>query len=114
MRGVWVSVLILIGIGLGLLACQLEDATPGPGAYPGTWSEAAARDCRASGGDPIMTGFGRQACVRPTTDAGKSCSNSKQCESLCMAQTRTCGPQTPMFGCHQVFEDGAEVGICID
>lgn len=54
-------------------------------------------------------------CFLPNPDAGKSCSSADDCVGTCLAETRTCAPERPLFGCYAFLdEDGAEVMICVD
>jgi len=54
-------------------------------------------------------------CYRITRDANKQCDSSRDCEGLCLARSRTCAPQTPLFGCHEVFSaDGLRQTLCIE
>lgn len=72
--------------------------------------------CRAEGGS--WSRFGTTAayiCSRPTADAGKSCRRQTDCETQCLARSRTCAPVTPLTGCHPILQaDGSEVTLCID
>jgi hypothetical protein len=75
-----------------------------------------ALQCLSTGGT-----WGRVAntiaysCFRKTRDAGKSCRRQTDCETECLARSRTCAPITPMFGCNPVLQaDGREVTLCID
>ena len=52
-------------------------------------------------------------------DAGKACQAAEDCSGFCLvetgAETGTCSPETPMFGCFAYVDlDGAEVTLCID
>ena len=77
-------------------AAQLSTLRPG---YPQPWageSDAAFR-------------------FRQTRDAGKTCRRQTDCETECLARSRTCAPITPLFGCNPVLQaDGREVNLCID
>lgn len=58
---------------------------------------------------------GLQACVFATKDAGKSCERESQCESVCLARSRTCAPFKPLYGCNDILQDnGARVTLCLD
>lgn len=58
---------------------------------------------------------GAFACVRVTRDAGKQCRRESDCESACLARSRTCAPFTPLFGCHEVLmQSGARVTQCVN
>ncbi len=95
-----------------LAGCQVEEA--GSGNIPGTEGDAR-RQCEADGGQYGPGGFGGPTCVRNTPDAGKACSQASDCTGFCLAESRTCSPKTPFFGCHTLLvENGQEVEICID
>ena len=54
-------------------------------------------------------------CFRITRDANKLCSSARDCEGLCLARSRTCAPQTPLFGCHEVLSaSGLRQTLCIE
>ena len=77
------------------------------------------QDCLAQGGAWGPQGMlQRDMCDLPATDAGQPCTNSSQCQGLCLASdsssTGTCSPRTLNFGCFEVVEDGAKMGLCID
>ena len=98
---------------LVLAACQpgAGDAPPEPRPDP----EAKAA-CEAEGGTYGQYGlFQEYLCRRPTPDAGQPCAKASDCTGLCLAETRSCAPVTPIFGCHAILdEDGEETVICID
>ncbi len=75
-----------------------------------------AAKCAKTGGTWAGVGkSGAKACVRPTRDAGKSCTKQTQCEGFCLARSGTCAPITPMFGCNDIFQaDGRRVTLCIE
>jgi hypothetical protein len=77
------------------------------------------QDCLAQGGAWGPQGMlQREMCDLPATDAGQPCTSSSQCQGLCLASdsssTGTCSPRTLNFGCFEVVEDGAKMGLCID
>ena len=46
---------------------------------------------------------------------GKACATAADCSGVCFADTRTCSPVTPLFGCFDYLDEaGKTVGICID
>lgn len=54
-------------------------------------------------------------CYQTTRDANKACSTKRDCEGLCLARSRTCAPQTPLFGCHEVINaSGLRQTLCIE
>lgn len=75
-----------------------------------------ALECMSTGGTwgqvPDTVAY---SCFRQTRDAGKSCRRQTDCETECLARSRTCAPISPMFGCNPVLQaDGREVTLCID
>jgi hypothetical protein len=77
------------------------------------------QDCLAQGGAWGPQGLLQmEMCDLPAVDAGKPCTSSSQCQGLCLASdassTGTCSPRTLNFGCFDVVEDGAKMGLCID
>jgi hypothetical protein len=90
--------------------------------------------CLAAGGKWGLVGLGlRDQCNLPTSDAGTICSDSSECESLCLAalskadqeritrekvnlQTKgKCAPWRIVVGCIAPVENGQVKGIlCID
>ncbi len=93
-------------------ACQAQELTTAPAAP--TAEEAAA--CTARGGTMARGGRAEPfVCVTPTPDAGKACTTATDCSGFCMADTRTCSPTTPIFGCLPFLDaDGHPSTICID
>ncbi len=60
---------------------------------------------------------GRDAfvCYRITRDANQPCRSERDCEGLCLARSRTCAPQTPFFGCHEVLSSsGVRQTLCTE
>lgn len=91
-------------------------ATATPPEVPSVPVSPEALECLSNGGT-----WGRVAdttaysCFRQTRDAGKSCRRQTDCETECLARSRTCAPITPLFGCNPVLQaDGREVNLCID
>lgn len=73
------------------------------------------RDCQRSGGQLTRRLPGVYACVRPTSDAGRSCTAAADCTGLCLARSGTCAPLAPLFGCHEVFTSpGRRETLCTD
>ena len=97
------KILLRAGVLLALLAgCQPE---PGPNPLEST---------ACGGALPVQTSTGMQ-CAAPTRDAGKACTSSPQCETLCLAETGTCAPYLPYFGCHETLENGkGGQTVCVD
>ena len=75
---------------------------------------ALEADCAAQGGR-IVIGIGGPVCGLPEPDAGAACTSSDECSGFCLAETRSCSPIRPFFGCHALYEEGkGDVTICID
>lgn len=52
-------------------------------------------------------------CFRITKDANQPCETERDCEGLCLARSRTCAPQKPFFGCHEILSaSGLRQTIC--
>jgi len=77
------------------------------------------QDCLAQGGAWGPQGMlQREMCDLPATDAGQPCTSSSQCQGLCLVSDSSsmgaCSPRVLNFGCFDVVEDGAKMGLCID
>lgn len=73
---------------------------------------ACEKDGGRWGGVPNRDTF---ACYKQTRDANKPCSSKRDCEGLCLARSRTCAPQTPLFGCHDVLSaSGIRQTLCTE
>lgn len=79
------------------------------GAPDGTGS---VRACPAEGGMPVPAKLG-VVCAKPVSDARKACTDSRQCQGLCLAEGR-CSARGSNFGCIDILEEGRPVTICID
>ena len=103
-----------------------------------------AAQCLRQGGRWEILGFSGPGCNLPTTDGGIPCSDIRECEGLCMADSDeimmdngqgilvpdsgriaeinakgdelqgVCSNWQSNFGCHVVVEDGKYVEICVD
>ncbi len=72
-------------------------------------------NCAREGGKGIIGGFGQPACEKQAPDAGQACTQDSDCEGFCMAETKTCTPQNPMFGCFATLPSpGKEAMVCVD
>lgn len=71
-------------------------------------------DCVSQGGQPLIGGFGQAACEKPSPDAGKACTQDADCEGFCLADSKTCSPLSPQFGCFDVLPNGNRATICVD
>lgn len=93
-----------------MAACQPEPTVAGGASV----DPAFQADCTAKGGTVV---FGRAGpvCGMPQPDAGKACTSGDDCVGDCLAETRTCSPVTPYFGCHELYEAGRpNLTICVD
>ncbi len=77
------------------------------------------QDCLQQGGVWGPQGMAQtDMCDLPATDAGQPCTDSSQCQGLCLAAntpgTGVCSPRTINFGCHDIMQEGVQMGICID
>jgi hypothetical protein len=83
----------------------------------------SAQACDAKGG--VWTRFGggdRYFCRVKTRDAGVKCSNSSQCEGVCLAvytkpngiAYNSCSSEISVYGCFEEFSDGHVQSICRD
>jgi hypothetical protein len=72
--------------------------------------------CEKRGGTWGAAGkSGGKTCIKQTRDGGKECSKQSNCESVCLARSRTCAPVKPLFGCNEILQDdGRRVTLCID
>lgn len=53
-------------------------------------------------------GSATYVCYRPTRDANQQCRIASDCESLCLARSRTCAPIEPFLGCHEILTEGGQ------
>jgi hypothetical protein len=103
---------------LTLAACLPGRTPPEPTAEPGTpeFVQQQRAICEADGGrfSPGPGGSTR-VCFRTPEDANAFCTTGADCEGLCLARSRTCAPQVPLFGCHEaIMENGLRATICLD
>lgn len=100
------SVALLAALLLAACQSEAEEGQAGGG----------VETCAAEGGTPGRAPLsGQEICIRPTPDAGKACTRKSDCTGFCLAETRSCAPVTPMFGCFAVLtEDGTEATLCVD
>ena len=98
---------------LALGAC-VEEPPAGPEGKPLGAAERA--ECLMKGGSVGRGGlFPDEVCFLPEPDAGKACKAAADCSGRCLADTMTCSPVTPLFGCFEYLDEaGKTVGICID
>ena len=102
---------LIVGLGLVLSGCQTDKAYQPPKPDP---EDRAA--CEAKGGDYQRAGIAANFyCILPTPDAGKACRRGTDCNSgMCLAESRTCPVQGPLFGCYEILEGGEVLTMCID
>jgi hypothetical protein len=82
--------------------------------------------CRENGGEIRNVGILQlPSCVVPYADAGKTCSDSAECEGACLLleqfvsdgtqATGQCQQTNSLFGCFATIEQGvANATICVD
>lgn len=89
--------------------------------------ENLAKECLAKGGTYTQQGrLQMYRCVMNFSDAGKSCSDSSECQGSCLSSdtdiaagtsnlTGTCAATDSPFGCRQIIEGGVSKGtLCVD
>lgn len=116
---------------LMLTACNATGVTAENNDKPPVKTETpatpkTASDCAVAGGIWQRVGKAQMfACVLNTKDAGKSCTDSSQCESACIVKGTKVQPGQPavgqchsnnmLFGCRTYVKDGkAEHTLCVD
>ncbi len=112
---------LLVGL---LTACSAPAERVTSNAGPAVASVTNETECAAVGGQ--WTQLGRvpvKQCLRQTSDAGKACTDSEQCEGQCLAPEGSvdgtqvggsCSVDTNPFGCQQRLRDGMASTICVD
>ena len=108
-------------------ACQTSPSATNVQNDPDYPSEALIKDCSAKGGKYIKQGkLQRYKCVTYFSDAGKSCSDSSECQGSCLNSNRLietntsnivgqCASTDSPFGCREIVENGVGKGfLCID
>jgi len=112
-------VVTVVLLGMALAGCE-EDANASTDAAASTdvpsilipQREACEKDGGTWGGVPGRDAF---TCYRQTRDANKPCTKASDCQGFCLARSRTCAPQTPFFGCHEILSaSGARQTICTE
>ena len=123
MKKILITLATMFSLSLLLTACY--ETTPKP---PPTTPSAPIKneaDCSTAGGEWKKVGLaGSLACVLKTKDAGKSCTDSSQCEERCLAMpdpadstkvVGQCQVDNQPFGCFAEMENGvAGPALCID
>lgn len=120
MRNIIMSSLLL----LLLSACSTHAGKPSSADAEPARQPTTEAQCLQLGGAWKQLGRAPvKQCLLQTTDAGKACSDSKQCQGLCMAPQGsadgttvggTCSVDTNRFGCRQQLRDGVPFTMCID
>lgn len=110
-------------------ACQTPAVTAeqSDATYPSKSVEMLAKECLAKGGEYTKEGrLQAYRCVQQFSDAGKSCSDSSECQGKCTGSdtsivagtsnvTGTCAANDSPFGCRQTIEGGVAKGfLCVD
>ena len=74
------------------------------------------QSCETAGGRMGLGGTAQlETCFRPEPDAGKSCTRAGDCSGMCLADTKTCSAESPVFGCFSFMnETGQPQEICVD
>ena len=113
---------------LGLAACAAPPKAEiaAPASAPAA-DEPSPAECAAQGGTIKLVGLMQTpACVIPSRDAGKVCTDGDDCEGDCWASPDTrpgrdgkargyCQPDNMPFGCHAAVEDGVlQPALCAD
>lgn len=136
------------------VACGSNESTPNPTPTPAEPTDFPAgfptpdpdelAACLADGGRWEVLGFSGPGCNLPTTDGGRICTDSKECESGCLGDpdlvmitdrfgppipdhvsvdklnakseenSGICSPWQGVFGCQVWVEEGRYVAICVD
>ena len=113
-----------------LLAIPISGCAPDLSLRHKAVSAAERADCMAKGGRIEGVGmFGTPSCVIPYADAGKVCSNDRDCQGRCLFDLDGSGPTPKVgdplggaceatnstFGCFTEVDEGkAKVSICVD
>lgn len=110
-------------------ACQTPAVTGEKNSsnYLSESSENLAKSCLAKGGTYTKQGrLQAYRCVMQFSDAGKSCSDSSECQGSCLSSDTdiaagtpnsvgTCAATDSPFGCRQIIEGGISKGtVCVD
>ena len=95
---------------LALSGCQEDGttaSTPEVSDTPIQLAEVRAQ-CEDDGGSWGTRGRSLFVCYLPTSDANQQCRAASDCESVCLARSRTCAPTTPFLGCHEVLTEAGQ------
>lgn len=121
MRSLWCVLVVL------LAGCTAQSPRLDTAAGTTAGADVAAltqAQCQAQGGTWGPMGRAQVAqCLMPTSDAGRACTDSAQCQGQCLATEGsrdgqqvhgTCSVDTNRFGCQQRVRDGVAWTICVD
>ena len=114
MRDVRRRMRIAAAMMLMLAACQEDPPDALTEGRPDILGESRAACEREGGrwGTALASGF--FVCYRTPRDAGKSCRAASDCETHCLARSRTCAPIEPFYGCHEILTNsGLQATQCI-
>lgn len=56
----------------------------------------------------------KESCILPTSDAGTPCTDSSQCEGMCIGPGACSKWDRLPSGCYEVLTEGVPGGLCID
>ena len=109
--------LLTICLALTLAACQ-EDGPRASSETDGVFDVLADQraECENAGGRwGTRAGGVLFTCYLNTSDANQQCRASSDCESLCLARSRTCAPTQPFLGCHEILTNSGQTATqCIN
>lgn len=115
------SLLAPLALIVSLAACSTD---PGASLAKPAESIGTEQECTARGGEWKQLGRAPvQQCLLKTADAGKACSDSRECEGQCLAAEGTtdgttapgqCSVDNNAFGCQTRLRDGVASTICVD
>ena len=109
------AALLGLALALGLAAC-----IPGRVNRPEPAGQAKVdllhAQCINSGGSFVRDkNTALFTCIGRPRDAGKICSKESDCQSACLARSRTCAPVLPLRGCNEILtESGLAVMQCVE
>ncbi len=128
-----VRAIITLSFALAMGACMQHPPVAEPPPAPPTANPLKPQDlknqasCESAGGIWRREGLaGIDACVLPAQDAGKACTDSRQCTYRCLAKPGTevqmgqkaegqCQVNSSPFGCRTEINGGlAEPTLCVD
>lgn len=116
MKNRFVAGALFAGSVLLLAACVLpqagKDRLPPVGEQ---YMDQVHADCIRKGGEFVPGRSGGFLCMSVPRDAGNSCNSANDCESECLARSRTCAPVKPLLGCNDILTgSGVAVRQCVE